>query len=206
MTDYTHDMEIDNQTASNARSDINNALKALASCSAGTTAPSTTFKGQLWYDTTNNILKMRNEANSAWLNVLYMDQTNGAEILDDTHVVNSSGTQTGLLGDQATGTWETGTGTTESLVSPAKVKASVVAHAGARLTSSSAMSALPVGTYVFAIDINRYTTQEAGDTAAMSSSNPLRVYHGTGQYDITYGTWMYLGREGGNTILYCRVS
>lgn len=198
-------MEIDNQTASNARSDINNALKALASCSAGTTAPSTTFKGQLWYDTTNNILKMRNEANSAWLNVLYMDQTNGAEILDDTHVVNSSGTQTGLLGDQATGTWETGTGTTESLVSPAKVKAAVVENAGRRLTSSDVMSNLPVGTYVFGIDLNRYTTQSAGDTATMSSSNPLRVYDSL-QYDITYGTWMYLGREGGNTILYCRVS
>ena len=48
-------------------------------------------------------------------------------LLDDTQVVNSSGTQTGLIGDQATATWEAGTATTESLVSPAKVKAAVEA-------------------------------------------------------------------------------
>ena len=82
----------------------------------------------LWYDTANNTLKIRNEADSAWLSVAYVDQTDGAEIFDDTKVVNSSGTQTGLIGDQAEATWETGTGTTESLVSPAKVKAAIAAN------------------------------------------------------------------------------
>ena len=45
--------------------------------------------------------------------------------------MNTSGTQTGLLGDQSTATWEAGTGTTESLVSPAKVKAAIEALAPA---------------------------------------------------------------------------
>ena len=120
-----HDFSIANQTASSARTDINNALQALASCSSGATAPSTTYANMLWYDTANNTLKIRNEADSAWLSVAYVDQTDGAEIFDDTKVVNSSGTQTGLIGDQAEATWETGTGTTESLVSPAKVKAAI---------------------------------------------------------------------------------
>lgn len=125
-----HDLDIANQTASNARADINNALQALGSLNSGTSAPATTYANMLWYDTTNNTLKMRAEANDAWISVGYLDQSADAfRIFDDTQVVNSSGTQTGIIGDQTTGTWETGTGTTESLVSPAKVKAAVEALA-----------------------------------------------------------------------------
>lgn len=121
-----HDFNIANQTAPNFRADLNLALTALASLSSGGTAPSTTYANMLWYDTSANILKLRNEANSGWIDVGYLDQGVGAfRILDDTQVTNSSGTQTGLLGDQATATWEAGTGTTESLVSPAKVKAAI---------------------------------------------------------------------------------
>ena len=62
-----HDFSIANQTAANARSDINSALQALASLSSGSTAPSTTYANQLWYDTASNQIKMRNEANSDWI-------------------------------------------------------------------------------------------------------------------------------------------
>ena len=125
-----HDFDIANQTSSNARADINNALKALASTSSGTTAPSTTYANMLWYDTSANILKMRAEADDAWINIGYLDQSADAfRILDDTQVVTTAGSQTGLLGDQATGAWQAGTGTTESLVSPAKIKAAILANA-----------------------------------------------------------------------------
>ncbi len=125
-----HDLDIANQTSSNARADINNALKALGSLSSGTTAPSTTYANMLWYDTSANILKMRAEADDAWINIGYLDQSADAfRILDNTQVVTTAGSQTGLLGGQSTGTWQTGTGTTESLVSPAQVKASVLANA-----------------------------------------------------------------------------
>ena len=122
-----HDYNIANQTASDARTDINNVLEAIATNNSGTGVPSTTFPNQWFYDTDNQLLKIRNNTTTTYLNVGYIDQTNGFEILDDTHVVNTSGTQTGLLGDQATSTWENGTGTTESLVSPAKVKAAAEA-------------------------------------------------------------------------------
>ena len=92
-----HDFDIANQGAAAARSDINSAFQALASTNSGSTAPTTTYANQLWYDTGNNILKIRNEADSAWLSIAYIDQTDGAEILDDTKLVNTSGTQTGLL-------------------------------------------------------------------------------------------------------------
>jgi hypothetical protein len=120
-----HDYNIANQTAANARTDINNVLSAIATNNSGTAAPSTTFANQWWYDTDAFILYIRANGNDAWIPVAYLDQTgDNFRILDDTQVVNTSGTQTGLLGDQATATWETGTGTTESLVSPAKVAAS----------------------------------------------------------------------------------
>jgi hypothetical protein len=83
----------------------------------------------LWYDDANNILKMRSEADDAWINVGYLDQSaNAFRILDDTQVVNTSGTQTGLLGGQTEATWIQGTSTTEGLVSPAKIKAAVEAN------------------------------------------------------------------------------
>jgi hypothetical protein len=42
---------------------------------SGTSAPSTTFANMLWYDTTNNIVKMRNEDNDAWISLFTLDQS-----------------------------------------------------------------------------------------------------------------------------------
>jgi hypothetical protein len=73
-----NDFDIANQSASSARSDINNALKALASLSSGSSAPSTTYANQFWYETDQNVLRIRNEANTAWLDFMYIDQSTGA--------------------------------------------------------------------------------------------------------------------------------
>jgi hypothetical protein len=62
-----NDFVIANQTAASARADINSALQALASNSLGSSAPSTTYAGQFWFDSNANKLKIRNEGNSAWL-------------------------------------------------------------------------------------------------------------------------------------------
>jgi len=70
-----NDMTISNQGFPATRADINLALQALASTSSGATAPSTTFANQLWYDDANNILKIRNEANSAWISILTLNQS-----------------------------------------------------------------------------------------------------------------------------------
>jgi hypothetical protein len=132
-----NDLVIANQTFPSFRSDLNNALQALGSLNSGSSAPSTTYANMMWYDTTANILKVRSEADDAWLNVGYLNQsTNEFSILDNTKVSNTSGGQTGLLGDQSTSTWQTGTGTTQSLVSPANVKASVLANSVSLTTGS----------------------------------------------------------------------
>ena len=73
-----HDLTIDNQGFPAFRADLNNALQALGSTNSGTTAPSTPFANQLWYDTTNNILKIRNEDNDAWISLLTLNQTTDA--------------------------------------------------------------------------------------------------------------------------------
>jgi len=141
-----HDLNIANQTAANARADINSALQALGSNSSGATAPTTTYANMHWYDTSSNILKQRSEADDAWISIGYFDQTsNSFKVLDDTMVVNTSGVQTGLIGDQATSVWQAGTGTTESLVSPAKVKE--VAK-GTSSLSQSGYQIFPSGLYM----------------------------------------------------------
>ncbi len=126
-----HDYIIANQTASTARTDINNVLQAIATNNSGTDVPTDTFPNQWFYDTNDKLLKIRNSTTTTYLNVGYIHQTNGFEVLDDTQVVSTSGTPTGgIIGDQAEGTWTTGTGTTESLVSPAKVAASATEVVG----------------------------------------------------------------------------
>ena len=62
-----HDQNIANQSFPATRADLNNALASLFSLSSGTSAPSTTVAGMLWYDTTNAIIKQRNAADSGWI-------------------------------------------------------------------------------------------------------------------------------------------
>ena len=62
-----HDYDIANQTGSQFRADLNNALEAIATVNSGDSAPSTTFAHQLWVDTSNNVLKVRNSTNNAWI-------------------------------------------------------------------------------------------------------------------------------------------
>jgi hypothetical protein len=63
----THDYVIDNQSASAFRSDLNGALQAIVTQNSNATAPATTYANMIWYDSANNQLKKRNEANSAWI-------------------------------------------------------------------------------------------------------------------------------------------
>ena len=87
-----HDLDIANQLFPATRTDLNNALKALGSTSSGTSAPSTTYANQLWYDTANNKLYIRNEDNDANIEILVLDQTN-----DTVEYFKSDSIRTGLI-------------------------------------------------------------------------------------------------------------
>jgi len=68
-----HDFNIANQLFPATRADLNDSLVALASNSSGATAPATTYANQWWYETDTNILKIRNEANTGWVDVIKLD-------------------------------------------------------------------------------------------------------------------------------------
>ena len=68
-----HDFNIANQSFPATRTDINDAILAIVSNSSGDTEPSTTYANQWWYETDTNILKIRNEANDGWVDVITLD-------------------------------------------------------------------------------------------------------------------------------------
>ena len=163
-----NDLVIANQNFPATRADINSALQALGSTNSGATEPATTYASMLWHDTTAEVLKIRAEANDAWITLGYLNQsTDTFSLLDDTQTVSTLGVQTGLLGDQATTTWEGGTGTLQSLVSPANVKAAV-----------EALSPSPVKAWV----------SLTGSTGAIRASSGVAsvTRNATGDYTVTF--------------------
>lgn len=64
-----NDFVIANAAGAAVRSDMNSAFQALASLSGGTSAPGTIYANQLWFDTTNDLLKIRDEANTSWVTI-----------------------------------------------------------------------------------------------------------------------------------------
>ena len=65
----THDYVIANGTGSAVRSDLNNALAAIVSNNSASSEPSTKYAFQFWADTNTGLLKQRNAANNAWIEI-----------------------------------------------------------------------------------------------------------------------------------------
>jgi hypothetical protein len=138
----THDYVIDNQTSANARADINNVLQAILTNNSSPTPPTVTNANMFWYDTANNVLKMRNAADSGtggagWIIVAYLDQTNGSmQVRSDViqaassggiDVKDSSGSTIIDLNIASQATAEAGTDTTQ-LMSPQRTKQAIDAN------------------------------------------------------------------------------
>ena len=79
-----NDLVIANQGFPAFRSDLNSALQAIATKNSGSSAPSTTYAQMWWYDSSNNILYIRNEDNDAWIKFAELDQTNDKFVLSGT--------------------------------------------------------------------------------------------------------------------------
>jgi hypothetical protein len=80
------DMNVANGPGASVRSDINDHLEALATNNSGSTEPSTTFGNMWWFDTANNILKQRNAANNAWVNVALKDSNGWTPYFQGTQI------------------------------------------------------------------------------------------------------------------------
>lgn len=134
----THDYVIDNQSAPSARSDINNALAAIATNNSSSSAPSATFANMWWFDTTNNYLKIRDKNDANWVIVAEIDVTNSrVKLISNSlkaassggiDVLDSSGTKIIDLQIATQATAEAGTNNTE-LMTPLRVKQSIAENA-----------------------------------------------------------------------------
>lgn len=65
-----HDYNLLDQPGASFRADLNNVLNAIISANSGDTEPTTTSPYMWWADTTNDVLRLRNAADSGWLNIL----------------------------------------------------------------------------------------------------------------------------------------
>ena len=161
-----HDFNIANQGFPATRADLNNALAALASNSSGTSEPSTTYAGQFWNDTTNNLLKFRNDANDGWITFAKLDQaTNEWEIRSSVfQAVDSAGiafktddgTTRATLGDD--GNWVFTGGATFSGSLASSNISSVGALSNRNLIINGAMQVAQRGTSVAGVTSGGYRT------------------------------------------------
>ena len=81
-----HDYNIGDQNGFDFLVDLNNALSAIATNNAGSSEPNTTFAHMLWFDTNNDLMKVRNEANSEWLILAKKD----GSVWTPYHLVNAT--------------------------------------------------------------------------------------------------------------------
>ena len=87
------DFTIANQTFPNTRTELNTSLQALATNSAGNSAPSTTFASQWWFDSDGNQLYIRNKDNDAWVKVVTIGATSDKidSIADSISIASTGG-------------------------------------------------------------------------------------------------------------------
>ena len=90
-----HDYVIANASGATVRADINNMALAISSNNSGSSEPSTTYAYEWWIDTGNNLLKLRNSANNAWITMPFsITANNTVDInggtIDGTNIGGSS--------------------------------------------------------------------------------------------------------------------
>ena len=86
-----HDYVIANGTGAAVRSDLNDALAAIVSQNSSATAPTTTYAYMLWADTTAGILKQRNGANNAWIELIRLDGAFDSKTFNGNVTLNAQG-------------------------------------------------------------------------------------------------------------------
>ena len=141
---------------------IRNNFAALKSCFSGPSSPPNLVAGMWWYDTTNNILKLRNEANSAWLDVY--DFANG-------YAIGCSNTVLAGTGISVSGSLRTGNVTVSATAIPYT--------AGTRLLVQS-MDHLQIGDYTSYTTVRTIQIDRPG---TLRISFRLTVFASTGFYD-----------------------
>ena len=193
----THDYVIDNQSFPSFRSDLNSVLQAIVSNNSGTSAPSTTFANQIWYDTSANILYIRNEDNDANIPLFQLDQSADvaatiATIIDvlDASGTNAAGTSLTIRGGAGTGTGAGGSILLQT-ADGGSSGSSVNSHATRLSVSDAGDVALPTDSAKIAFgadaEIELSHVADSGLTlkhTATADDKPVNLTLATGETDI----------------------
>jgi hypothetical protein len=192
-----NDLSIANQGFASFRSDLNSALQALGSTNSGTSAPSTTYANQLFYDTTNNILKIRNEDNDAFISLFTLDQTN-----DNIEALTIDGTLTynGDLVSSTAGTssFRAGVNAGNSITSGGNFNVTVGDEAGTAITSGASNTlvgyasgdAITTATNNVAVGTSSLTTNILSSKNVALGVNALKTHNqgsATESYNVAVG-------------------
>ena len=129
---YNDDIYAGSHIASTDLQIMENNFAALKSLFSGTTQPSNAVAGMPWFDMTNSILKIRSQANSAWLGVMvgsaafkiwaYLNAAEDGWILDSgvtDRVLAIKGGSTYTTGAAVAGSWTGGNATLSVAQMPA---------------------------------------------------------------------------------------
>ena len=143
-----HDYNIGDQNGFDFLVDLNNALSAIATNNAGSSEPNTTFAHMLWFDTNNNLMKVRNEANSAWVIVAKKEGNGWIPYQPDNRYAYRSNNLSDL-GSAATARANLGLGSAALMVDSANADLAVDPNAAARRgLVAAAIAATQEGPYV----------------------------------------------------------
>ena len=160
-----HDYVIANDTAANVRADINNALAAVVSNNSGATAPATTYANEWWYDTATDTLKIRAEANDAWISVALLNQTTDQSFpIVGGVTVTSTGTELNLVDGSVAGTIVNSKAVVYGAAG--QVNATTLQIAGTSITSTAAELNILDGVTATAAEINYLDITTLGTSQA----------------------------------------
>lgn len=207
-----HDFNIANQSFPATRTDLNNALVALASNSSGDAEPGTTYANQWWYETDTNTLKIRNEANSAWIEIATLDQSSNNVLSITTQgltlgatAITASGTEINLLNDLTRGSliYGNASGVTSELVKGAA--ATVLTSDGTDISWAAAAGG-GAGSVVFPSDwaspTNTYTSSGTWSKGSLADDDYVWIYliGGGGGGGSLQGSGIANGGNGGSPL------
>lgn len=198
----THDYVLDNQSGANFRTDLNNALQAIVSNNSNASEPSTMYAYQIWVDTSNDLLKIRNSANNGWITLpisITADNTvdiNGGTVNGITSFSFSSGqTVTTILDED-----NLGSDSNTALATQQSIKAYVDSQVTAQDLD------LSDGSSSISIDLDSESLGLLGGTGITSTASGNNVTFAIGQSvgtsdDVTFNqvTASSLGVGGGST-------
>ena len=188
MQTYTDNVFATDHAVQTDMQNVENNFAALKSAFSGATTPADTVAGMWWFDTTANILKLRNEANNAWQSV--WDFANNKPV-----ITNLSAEITGAM-------------------IAAALKDPIATTAGLRTLGTGAAQALPgntdlladntvTGAKLVAAIAGNY--QEAVGSGSSTSTTAVKVAEWYIPRSGTYRTKLTLAPESGSVASFGRV-